>query len=245
MVSVVRDYDMYRSCVKDNPFLSGCRMVDFDNRNENVSVTERYNGFLDSEMKDEWIVFCHEDWEALEPLAPLVEKLDPDYLYGPVGVFVEEKKGRADVIVMKGEVVQSGKKGGRHIMIRGKDSEGRVDTFDCQCLIVHSSLVRRNHLRFDTHLSFDMYVEDFCVSAYEKAGIESMAVRIACHHHSPGSMSKSFFEALDYVREKWSVSRKRYATIVGHLNTFGGDPSRKVYKWKRIPHIMLRYKFSK
>lgn len=244
VVSVVRDKDMYSRCVKDNHFLEGCRIVAVDNRSENLPVTRRYNDYLDALDRDEWIVFCHEDWEALEPLLPLVEGLDPSYLYGPIGVFVEEKT-REDVMIVRGGILQSRKNGCRLSTIRGKDPEGRVDTFDCQCLIVHSSLVRMHHLRFDEHLCFDMYVEDFCVSAYEEAGIESRAVSISCHHHSEGSIAETFREALGYVRRKWAVSRKRYATIVGHLNTFGGDPSRRVYKWKRIPFIMWRYRFSK
>lgn len=235
---------MYRRCVSGNPFLEGCRIVTIDNRAENLPVTARYNSYLDSLDEDEWTVFCHEDWEVLEPLKPLVEKLDPAYIYGPIGVFVEERRG-SDVIVMRGSVIQSTKNGRKQITICGKDPEGRVDSFDCQCMIVHSSLVRKYGLRFDPQLGFDMYVEDFCVSAYEKAGIESRAVRILCHHHSAGSISASFLGSLEYVRRKWAVSKKRYATIVGHLNTFGGDSHKKVYKWKRIPHIMLRYKFSK
>lgn len=244
VVSVVRDFEMYGNCVAHNPNLAGCGLVPIDNRAENLPVTRRYNAFLDSLSDDRWIVFCHEDWEAGEPLLPLLSGLDPSYLYGPIGVFVEERR-RADVIIMRGGVFQSTKDGRKQIRINGKDPEGRVDTFDCQCLIAHSSLVRSHGLRFDPALQFDMYAEDFCVAAYERAGIESRAIRIDCHHHSRGSLSSSFRASLEYVRQKYASSRKRYATIVGHLNTFGGDSSRRVYKWKRIPWIMFRYRFCK
>ena len=207
VVSVVRDFEMYGNCVAHNPNLAGCGLVPIDNRAENLPVTRRYNAFLDSLSDDRWIVFCHEDWEAGEPLLPLLSGLDPSYLYGPIGVFVEERR-RADVIIMRG-------------------------------------VVRSHGLRFDPALQFDMYVEDFCVAAYERAGIESRAIRIDCHHHSRGSLSSSFRASLEYVRQKYASSRKRYATIVGHLNTFGGDSSRRVYKWKRIPWIMFRYRFCK
>ncbi len=244
VVSVVRDFDMYGRCVSGNPFLEGCELVPVDNRSENLPVTKRYNDYLDSVHDDRWIVFCHEDWEVREPLLPVLEKLDRGFLYGPIGVFVEERR-RSDVMIMRGGVEQSAKDGRRQVVIRGKDPSGRVDTFDCQCLIVHSSLVRMHHLRFDPHLCFDMYVEDFCVAAFENAGIQSIAVELKCHHHSRGSLSASFRDSLEYVRRKYASSRKRYATIVGHLNTFGGDSSRNVYKWKRIPWVMLRYRFSK
>lgn len=219
-------------------------MAPVDNRRDNRPISVIYNDFLDSVEDDRWIVFCHEDWEVLEPLAPILEMLDQSYLYGPIGVFVEQRR-REDVIIMRGGVLQSAKNGRKEVLIRGKDPEGRVDTFDCQCLIVHSSLVRMHHLRFDTHLCFDMYVEDFCVAAFETAGVQSMAVQLKCHHHSRGSLSASFSASLRYVRRKYASSRKRYATIVGHLNTFGGDATRRVYKWKRIPWVMLRYRFSK
>ena len=244
VASVVRDVAMYERCVLHNPRLAGCDLVMLDNRVENLTVTRRYNDFLDSVEDDRWIVFCHEDWEIKEDLIPVLEKLDKNRLYGPIGVFIEEKKN-VDVLVMKGCVEQSPKNGGKTIVIKGKEPDGRVDTFDCQCLIMHSSLARTHSLKFDENLRFDMYVEDFCVGAYEKAGIESHAIRISCHHHSEGKLSQSFADSVEYVRKKYSVSRKRYATIVGRLNTFGGDASRPVFKWKRIPWIILRYKLSK
>lgn len=244
VASVVRDVSMYERCVLHNKHLAGCDLAMLDNRVENQTVTKRYNDFLDSLTDDRWIVFCHEDWEIKEDLISVLERLDKNRLYGPIGVFIEEKKN-VDVLVMKGWVEQSPKDGGKTIVIRGKDAEGRVDTFDCQCLIMHSSLVEAHSLRFDENLRFDMYVEDFCVGAYEKSGIESHAVRISCHHHSEGKLSQSFADSVEYVRQKYAKSKKRYATIVGRLNTFGGDPSRKVFKWKRIPWIMLRYKLAK
>lgn len=244
VASVVRDVAMYERCVLQNPYFEGAELVMLDNRVENLTVTKRYNDFLDSVEDDRWVVFCHEDWELKENILSVVEKLEKDRLYGPIGVFIEEKKN-VDVLIMKGRVEQSAKDGGKTILIRGKEAEGRVDTFDCQCLILHSSLVRKHSLRFDENLRFDMYVEDFCVNAYEKAGVESHAVRIACHHHSEGKLSQSFKDSVEYVRHKYAKSRKRYATIVGRLNTFGGDSSRKVFKWKRIPWVMLRYKLAR
>ena len=244
VASVVRDFAMYERCVLDNPYFKGADLVMLDNRIENKTITERYNNFLDGIDDERWIVLCHEDWELKENLQNVLVKLDKDKLYGPIGAFIEEKKN-VDVLVMKGCVHQSPKDGGRTIVIRGKEPEGRVDTFDCQCLIFHSSLLRQHSLRFDENLRFDMYVEDFCVNAYERAGVESHAVSILCHHHSGGKLSQAFKDSVEYVRDKYSNSKKRYTTIVGRLNTFGGDPTRPVFKWKRIPWIILRYKLSK
>jgi len=244
IVSVVRDKQMYSRCVASNPFLEGCELHALDNTVENLPVPVQYNRFVERNGDDCWLVFCHEDWKAEAPLAPIIEKLDPAFLYGPIGVFVEEYP-KVDVIVMKGSLLQTAKNGKSKIAITGKDAEGRVDTFDCQCLIVHSSLFGKYDLRFDEALAFDMYVEDFCVAAFERHGIESRAVNIPCRHSSTGKLSGRFFDSLEYVRNKYSVSKKRYATIVGHLNTFGGDASRPVFKWKRLPWIKLRYMLAK
>lgn len=242
--SVVRDMPMYVRCVKSNPFMKDCSISYADNNDRNLSITRRYNDFLDSLEEDCWVVLCHEDWEVLEPLAPLVRRLDPAYLWGPVGVFVEEKKN-VDVLLPIGKIIQSRKDDKRMMTIHGKAPEGRVDSFDCQCLIFHSSLVREHGLRFDECLTFDMYVEDFCVSAYEKCGIESRVVPLACHHHSLGVISESFKNAVLYLRKKYAVSKKKYGTTVGHLNTFGGDSSKRVFKWKHAIFIMLRYRLAR
>lgn len=246
VVTVVRDKEMYRRCISSNPYCDGTELCLQDNTVENLPITVRYNRFLDSIEGEEpcWICFCHEDWMPQASLSETVGRLDQSYLYGPIGVFVEEYAA-VDVIVPRGYVRQTDKKGYRYVEITGKEIEGRVDTFDCQCLIVHSSLVSRYSLRFDESLNFDMYVEDFCVSAYERYGIESRTVFLPCVHHSSGKLSQRFFNSLEYVRRKYAVSRKRYATIAGHLNTFGGDSSRRVFKWKRIPWVIMRYKLLK
>ena len=229
---------MYRKCIAENQCLSGCELVCFDNTIENVPVTVRYNSFIDSLKEECWVCFCHEDWKADSDLSSIVESLAPSCIYGPIGVFVEKRK-HCDVIVIRGRVTQRCKDGKHPLEIVGMEEEGRVDTFDCQCIIVHSSLLHKFGLRFDEALSFDMYVEDFCVAAYENNGIESMAVRIPCTHYSKGKVPGRFRDSLAYVRNKYHVSKKRYATIVGHFNTFGGDPSRIVFKWKDKPYIKL------
>ena len=231
IVSVVRDFGMYETCVRDNPCLAGCRLVCIDNREQNRPVPVCYNEFLSSDSSG-WLVFCHEDWQVLEPLQPVLERLDPAHIYGPIGVFIEERPF-CDHLLVRGTVRQSGKDGVNPVLVRGLEPEGRVDTLDCQCLIVHASLVARAGLRFDERFAFDMYVEDFCAAAFEKAGILTYAIPLDCLHRSAGRIARPFRQALRYVREKYPVSRKRYATIVGHLNTFGRHPHKPVRKIKK------------
>ena len=231
VVTVIRDPGMYAQCIRDNAFLAGCRLVPVDNRQENRPIPDCYNAFLDSDPAG-WLVFCHEDWEVLEPLLPRLQHLDPGRIYGPVGVFLEEHPFR-DHLLMRGGVRQCDKDGGHPAVVRGLEPEGRVDTLDCQCLIVHASLIRSHHLRFDPRLPFDMYAEDFCVAAYEQAGIQSCAITLDCMHHSSGHISRPFRRALRIVRSKYAASTKRYATIVGHNNTFGAHPCKPVCKIKK------------
>ena len=231
VISAVRDWEMYRRCVADNPFLQGCVRVPYDNRQENLPVSARYNRFLEEGGASGWMVFCHEDWEVQEALAPALQPLDPEKIYGVIGVRMEEGR-RYDLLVIKGAVKQSDKDGGHPKEIRGRDAAGRVDTLDCQCLIVHSSLVARLGLRFDERLAFDMYAEDFCVAAYEAAGIETEVFPLACCHHSGGVTSRGFRPALRLVRSKYRNAGRRYASIVGHHSTFGARRFKPVRKWK-------------
>ena len=79
IVSAVRDFAFYRKCVEENPMLDGCEKTVFDNRTENMPLPARYNGFLDSfdYSRPAWIVFCHEDWEAMrEAIRTMRAKLD-------------------------------------------------------------------------------------------------------------------------------------------------------------------------
>lgn len=245
VASVVRDKAMYERCVGSNPFFEGCSLFMLDNSVENKSVTSRYNTFLESDAceGDVWIVLCHEDWEPLENVCEKVRNLDRNYLWGNIGIFVEEQP-RVDVLMNIGYVKQSKKDSDKRSEIVGREIEARVDTFDCQCIIMHSSLVKRFGLRFDEKLSFDMYVEEFCIRAYEQYGIQSRTLMLDACHHSTGNLSESFYASLEYVRAKFAVTKKRYATIVGHNNVIGGTQSKKYYKWKRIPLRRLRYRLG-
>ena len=239
VVSVVRDFAMYARCLSGNPYCRELELVPLDNREENLPVMALYNRFLDGCMEDCWIVFCHEDWQPCCDLRPLMDSWDRDCLYGPIGIYLESCP-RADFLYIRGSVWQ-GRKDGRHYKtIHPVLPDGPVDTFDCQCLIVHSSLVRRHGLRFDERLPFDLYVEDFCAGARERFGIESRAVTFPCRHYSGGILGERFRKTLAYLQDKYRGSRFRHATIAGHLNTFGGVADRPVYNVHRGPFSKIR-----
>ena len=88
IISVVRDFEMYDRLVRNNPFNKGADFSCFDNRQENLGIAARYNQFLNGyDFADEdWLIFCHEDWEVREAWQPLLERLDKNRLYGVAGI---------------------------------------------------------------------------------------------------------------------------------------------------------------
>ena len=216
IISVVRHFDMYQKLVEGNPFYgkNAC-FTAYDNLHENLTIPQRYNAFLNGYdyTKPDWFVFCHEDWELKEALPPVLEKLDKGALYGPIGVAFDDKMLDEDRII--GQVIQSDKQGnnakrhGRQI-----ESPQEVGCFDCQCLIVHSSLVQKYHLRFDEKLSFDLYAEDFCINARESFGIASKALPLACQHFSTGQITDRFWRLLAYVQKKYKKAQHSYCSPV-------------------------------
>ena len=204
-ISVVRDFEMYDRLVRKNEYNlnNGAEFVYFDNREENIAVSERYNSFLEAYdyKRPAWFVFCHEDWEAKEALAPKLKGLNKKSLWGPVGVYsivTNEKIYR----FLKGSCEQSNKDGSGLMLLEGR-KKGKVDTVDCQCLIMHSSLVDKYALRFDSTLTFDLYVEDFCINAWEKYDIFTRIVPIKCRHWSFGNITENFYKAEKYVASKY------------------------------------------
>ena len=240
MVSVVQDFSMYEKCVLSNPYCREFKCVALDNTKENLSISVRYNSFLDAHDEPAWIVFCHEDWRLDCDLLPLLEGLDKGCLYGPIGMWVEQCRN-ADFMEVRGFTVDGPKDGSASNVFRGVRLEGRVDSFDCQCLIVHNSLIREKGLRFDERLSFDLYVEDFCVNAYEKAGVESRILPMKCHHFSQGTIGERFYKSLDYLQEKYAGAGKRYGSIVGRHVTFGRNTDKPIYNKHRTLGALLRY----
>lgn len=244
IVSVVRDEIMYRRCIGDNPCCGGLEKVAIDNLTENRGIPQRYNSFIDSlPEEDAWVIFCHEDWMPLEPLLPRLEGLDRTCLWGPVGALMECCP-HADFIHITGCIQQCRKDGSRLRWNRGTWKGEETDTFDCQCVIVHSRLLREKGLRFDETLSFDLYAEDFCAAAWLK-GVPSRILSLQCRHYSGGTLTARFWQGLAYLREKYAHTEKRFPTPVYRRNSFGGDQQKPIYNYRRSPTARLRYLIKK
>ncbi len=211
-VAVVRDHDMYARLVKDNPNNAGGEFVAFDNLVENLSVTARYNSFLESwdYSREAWFVFVHEDYEFLEPVGPLLAKADRKSIYGTCGA---RSTHPGDDIVW----ALNSNRDGTNLGVYGRPFRGQptVLTSDCNCLMVHSSLVREYSLRFDEKLTFDLYAEDFEIAAFERFGIPTKILGVANHHYSFGSIAPRFFVQRRYLMDKYRDASRVYARSCG------------------------------
>ncbi len=237
-VSVVRDPAMYHRCVDSNPHIGNAEHVFFDNRELDEPVPVLYNRFLAGFdlSRDAWIVFCHEDFEMLEDPCSLFENLATDSLWGPIGARRRTWFGVVGRWQLVGVVEHRNRQGEFREIIGRPVARGTVvDTFDCQCLIVHSSLFR-NHpdLRFDESMRFDFYVEGVC-SAAEKRGIPSRILPMTCAHDyirdniPRGTLPESYYKTQVIIDAKYP--RESYA---GPCSWIGGDRiGRHVTGWLR------------
>lgn len=239
-VSAVRDFAMYKKCIADNPYCRDWSLHPYDNRAENLGIPAIYNRFIDHLPGDGWIVFCHEDWQLLCSLEDALRNYPKDRLYGPVGAFFEEGR-KAGFVGIVGSVQESRKDGSHLKQVRGFHRSGTAGTFDCMCLIVHSSLLRQYKMHFDENLLFDMYVEDFCSAAREKFSIASEILPLESRHYSEGVTGQRFEDALSYVQKKYAEATHAYCTTVGYKNIWGIVPIKPTYTARRQLISTIRY----
>lgn len=216
VVSVVRNFDMYNRLIRNNPNWKDTVFTPLDNRIENKTIPIQYNSFLDSYdySKPDWFVFCHEDWEIKEDITPKLETLDKNALYGPIGT----KKCLMTFSQFVGQITQSEKDGSNEILLGTYcDNITEVGTFDCQCLIVHSSLIKKHHLRFDENLTWDLYVEDFCIGAREQHNISSYILQLKCQHYSFGNIAERFYTQYAYLQKKYATAKNIYISTCSNI----------------------------
>ena len=213
-VTVVRDKAMYDRLVKGNPNNAGAEFVAFDNLAENLPVTRRYNSFLEGwdYSRPAWFVFLHEDYEFLEPLGACLDRVDPRCIYGTVGA--RSTRPGDDALW-----ALNSNRDGSDLGLYGSPISAPVPvlTADCNCLIVHSDLVRDYSLRFDENLTFDLYAEDFEMNAFERFGVRTKVLGVRNHHYSFGHITKRFFEQRRYLMRKYADASRAYGTTTKQL----------------------------
>ncbi len=243
IISVVNDYNLYNKLIKNNAFIENCKninLADIDNTINNDFIPKLYNNFLNkyNYTKESWFLFCHNDWQLLEDINPIIQKLDKNCLFGPIGskFFIIKNKYYSPFI---GHCLEK-ERNGNKIYKTGELSLNfeEVDTFDCQALIVHSSLIEKYNLRFDENLTWDLYVEDFCINSRLKYDIKSYATHIDCCHWSGyHKVPATYFNSLDYLNNKYpNVLFSGTCSLIGGLkNTYekAGYSEYMLYKMRK------------
>lgn len=228
LISVFIDRDLYTSCVTSNPFVQNnplIKIFGIDNTTNNQCISKRYNEFLDSYdySVPAWFVFCHSDWELCEDISPLLRTLDIESIYGPIGAILCKNPDGSLTREYRGQCMEKKRDGSntRQQRCQLTHTGVLVDTLDCQCVIVHSTLVGKHALRFDEKLNFNLYVEDFCLNAKESYGIESKILNVRCCHWNQADNldgRDDYFVDLNYCNKKYPD--KLYAGVV---TLIGGD----------------------
>lgn len=216
-ISVVRNKKMYDDLVRNNPYNQGAEFIGYDNTKENIYIPKRYNDFLDSYdyKTPAWFVFCHEDWQTKSNWFYQLKKLDKNSLYGICGTKITIRNKKYALKYILGEILGSNKYGNRKLLFGTKVKTGTVvDTFDCMCLIVHSSLIKKYHIRFDENLTWHLYTEEMCIRLKEEFNIPSRILQIQSQHWSHGKANEEFDKSFNYLIEKFKSIKNHYSCTV-------------------------------
>lgn len=222
IVTVVNKPSQYARYVKNNPFYKDLDLVSFDNTNQNIPITARYNDFLDNRMlPDAWVIFCHQDFSINEDVSLKLKDLDKGCIYGPIGIKACRSKalsfrltGPKALTLRKrvfferkwhGQILQGLANDESKSILIGEKSSGlpEVDTLDSCCFIVHSSLMRKYGVRFDTNLDFNLFAADLSIMARKLYKIKTKILQMDCFHLSRGVRSAGYYRCLSYLISKY------------------------------------------
>ncbi len=207
LVSVVNDYARYDRCIRKNPFVlaqDNLQLVDFDNTQSNLPIPKRYNDFIKSYdfNTPAWIIFCHCDWELLSDINQWVARVDPNSVYGPIGVRTLSINGKVQSLFC-GSVIERRRDGSDPRRIGHSWNKLPLETLDCMAFAIHSSLIKELNFSFDEHLEWDCYIEDACIRL-RKLGklVWQMGIK-SCHWSGYHQVPPSYLRTLKYMNEKY------------------------------------------
>lgn len=230
IICTYNNKEIFDFALNNNQSLNECDILSFDNTTENISITKRYNTFIkenilnntsDKEKEEEgfWCIFIHQDFGFLDSPDLLLKNADKNNIYGAVGVKilkgiffgkkpVENKLGfKTELKLTFGRILQGNndknfKKHGRSAIFKPT-----VETTDCCCVIMHSSLIKKYGILFDENLEFHMYAEELCYRAKKDYNIKTKILPFKCFHMGKGLLNEAFYESAEYLKKKFNIKR--------------------------------------
>lgn len=182
LVCVSHCPDIFESYVGSNRHVNRYPVVLYDNSVENVGIAERYNHFIEQRTEAGWVIFIHHDFCFNEDPLPRLNLLPRDTIYGVIGTKLAtgrryrlRRLSRQRIQVL-GRIKCQLKLSKTGSLGRPIQDTALVDTVDCCCLIVHSSLIDRYQLRFDPKFPWHFYSEDFSLHARRAHGVDTRVV---------------------------------------------------------------------
>ena len=224
IVTVVKDFDLYEESIKTNKFMKECTLVTYDNSQEDISISQRYNDFLENHLHNisprDWIIFCNQGFSFMEDFQNVLEKLEPNNIYGVMGVknkrkfswrhfkFISENQKVGGVCIDKDHT---------HRRTRSEQKLRQVDNLDSCCMIVNAELLQDFHLTFNEKLPFFFYVEEFCLAALYKYKIKSYVLPLDAYFLGPEEFPPEYYESKDYLKAEYHLSNfAGYNTVELH-----------------------------
>ena len=225
IVTVVKDFELYEESIKNNEFMKDCNLVTYDNSQEDISITQRYNDFLENHLKNisptDWIIFCNQGFSFLEDFKKIITNLEPNCIYGVMGAknkrkfswrrfkFINEVVKVGGVITDPDYVPQ--KRSGKDQKIK------QVENIDSCCMIVNAELLQDFHLTFNEKLPFFFYIEEFCLAALYKYKIKSQILPLDAFFLGPQEFPPEYYESKDYLVTEYHLSNfASYNTVELH-----------------------------
>jgi len=221
IICVFNKQEFFEKVIVNCKYHKNCEFFGYDNTKENTALTKHYNYFIEEnipqdatpENSDFWCVFMHQDFAFQEDIDLALKNLDKNFIYGPIGIkFLtpnlcqsKERFKPTDAICF-GKILQMA--GSQFIHYGCEIKEPTiVDTVDCCCIIMHSSLIRKFNLRFDENLSFHMYAEELCYRARRDYELETKANQFHCFHLGAGTTNEEFKNSAQYLKAKFNINK--------------------------------------
>lgn len=220
IICVYNNTKLFDTIIKNNKNLNDCEIIGYDNTKKNISITKRYNNFIDkyinASQDDFWCFFIHQDFGFMEDINFIVERLDPNFVFGAIGIkFNDEFSFKIDknappeskmpIRSIVGQILQGDNGLNFHPYGIKLDEPQIATVIDCCCIIIHSSLIKKHNLRFDENLKFHMYAEDICYKAKQEYKIDTKVVPAKCFHIGKGSLDEDFQQAAKYLKDKYHL----------------------------------------